>query len=40
MNSYLSWNMLFQKSYYANAKDDLEKDAEAMQELEMLGKNL
>ena len=40
MSSYLSWNMLFQKSYYANAKDDLEKDTEAMQELEMLGKNL
>lgn len=40
MSSYLSWNMLFPKSYYANAKDDLEKDTEAMQELEMLGKNL
>ena len=40
MANYLSWNMLFQKSYYANAKDDLAKDENALKELEDLGKKL
>ena len=40
MADYLSWNMLFQKSYYAAAKDDLGKNTTALDELETLGKNL
>ena len=38
MASYLSWNMLFQKCYYANARDELAKDVDAIQKLENLGK--
>lgn len=37
MADYLSWDMLFQKSYYATAKDELAKDATALEELENLG---
>lgn len=40
MAEYLSWEMLFQKSYYANAKDDLSKDGQAITELEKLGTEL
>ena len=40
MASYLSWDMLFQKCYYANARDELAKDVDAIQELENLGKNV
>lgn len=40
MADYLSWNMLFQKSYYANARDELAKDVEAIKELEDIGENL
>lgn len=40
MAQYLSWDMLFHKSYYATAKDELAKNAEAMQELERLGQNI
>lgn len=40
MAEYLSWNMMFQKSYYANARDELSKNTAAMMELETLGKNL
>ena len=40
MADYLSWNMLFQKSYYASGKDDLSKDTIAVSELKNLGKNL
>ena len=40
MASYLSWNMLFQKCYYANARDELAKDVDAIQKLENLGKNV
>lgn len=40
MGSYLSWDILFQKSYYANARDELGKDEEIIQELENIGKNL
>ncbi len=38
MADYLSWDMLFQKSYYANAKDELEKNTDAIKELETIGK--
>lgn len=37
MADYLSWNMLFQKSYYANARDELAKNETAIRELEKLG---
>lgn len=40
MAGYLSWDMKFQKCYSANAKDELAKDDQVMQELENLGKNL
>ena len=40
MAGYLSWNMLFQKCYYATAKDDLAKDTNAVAELEKLGESL
>lgn len=40
MAKYLSWNILFQKSYYANAKDELDKNKDALEELENIGKNL
>ena len=37
---YLSWDMLFNKSYYATARDELEKNKDSMNELEGIGKNL
>ena len=40
MAKYLSWDMLFKKSYYATAKDELEKNKDSMNELEGIGKNL
>lgn len=40
MADYLSWDMLFQKSYYANAKDELAKNTDALSELEDIGENL
>ena len=40
MAKYLSWDMLFQKSYYATARDELEKNKDSMNELEGIGKNL
>ena len=40
MAKYLSWNMVFQKSYYATAKDELAKNADIMKEIEDIGKNL
>ena len=40
MAHYLSWDMLFQKSYYATAKDELSKNAGAMEDLEKLGAEL
>ena len=40
MAKYLSWNLLFQKSYYATAKDELAKNTDALKELENIGKNL
>ena len=40
MADYLSWDMLFQKSYYASEKTDLAKDENSLKELEDIGKNL
>ena len=40
MAKYLSWDMLFQKSYYATASDELAKDKDSIKELENIGKNL
>ena len=40
MAKYLSWDMLFNKSYYATARDELEKNKNSMNELEEIGKNL
>ena len=40
MAHYLSWDMLFQKSYYATAKDELSKNAVTMEDLEKLGAEL
>jgi len=40
MAKYLSWDMLFKKSYYATARDELEKNKDSMNELEEIGKNL
>ena len=40
MAKYLSWDMLFKKSYYATARDELEKNKDSMNELEWIGKNL
>lgn len=40
MASYLSWNTLFQKSYYATAKDELSKNIDAITELEHIGENI
>ena len=37
---YLSWDMLFKKSYYATARDELENNKDSMNELEWIGKNL
>ena len=39
MAKYLSWDMLFKKSYYATARDELEKNKDSMNELEGIGKN-
>ena len=40
MAKYLSWDLLFQKSYYATAKDELAKNSDVLKELEDIGKNL
>ncbi len=37
MAEYMSWNMVFQKSYYAYNKDELAKNADILKELEDLG---
>ena len=39
MAKYLSWDMLFKKSYYATARDELEKNKDSMNVLEGIGKN-
>ena len=40
MADYLSWDILFEKSYYATAKSELAENDEAMKELENIGKHL
>ena len=40
MAKYLSWDMVFQKSYYATAKDELAKNDDAVKELEEIGRKL
>lgn len=40
MAEYLSWDILFSKSYSANGKDELAENADVMEELEILGKNV
>ena len=40
MAKYLSWDMLFQKSYYATVSDELAKNKDSIKELENIGKNL
>lgn len=40
MAGYLSWDMLFQKSYYATDRDELAKNTAAIEELEDLGKKI
>ncbi len=40
MADYLSWDMLFQKSYSTNGRDELSQNSDAMKELEELGKTL
>ena len=40
MAKYLSWDILFKKSYYATARGELEKNKDSMNELEGIGKNL
>ena len=37
MAGYLSWDLAFQKTYQANAKDELANNKEVLQELEELG---
>lgn len=38
MAQYLSWDMLFQKAYYASEKDDLSTQIQCLSELENLGR--
>ena len=38
MAKYLSWDLLFQKSYYATARDELAKNTNALKDLEDIGK--
>ena len=40
MAEYLSWDILFSKAYSANGKDELAENADVMEELETLGKNV
>lgn len=40
MAKYLSWDLLFQKSYYAVSKEDLAKNTSALKDLEDIGRNL
>ena len=39
MAKYLSWDMVFQKSYYATDSDELAKNKDSIKELENIGKN-
>lgn len=38
MAKYLSWDMIFQKSYYATASDELAKNKDSIKELENIEK--
>ena len=40
MAKYLSWDIIFQKSYYATDSDELAKNKDSIKELENIGKNL
>lgn len=40
MASYLDWNMLFYKPFYANGKDEIRNNAELVEELKELGSSL
>lgn len=40
MAKYLSWDLLFQKSYYATARDELAKHTDILKDFEDIGKNL
>ena len=40
MAKYLSWDMVFQKSYYATDSDEFAKNKDSIKELENIGKNL
>lgn len=40
MANYLSWEMLFQKSYFATARDELKNNSAAMEEMEALGREI
>ena len=40
MAKYLSWDLVFQKSYYATARDELAKNTDGLKDLEDIGKNL
>ena len=40
MARYLSCDLLFQKSYYVTARDELAKNTDALKDLEDNGKNL
>ena len=40
MASYLDWNLLFYKPFYANGKDEIKNKAELVEELKELGSSL
>ena len=40
MAEYLSWEVVFHKSYSATGKDDIAKDDKAIKELEMIGQSI
>lgn len=40
MAQYLSWNVLFHQSYFANSRDDLSNNKQALSELGKLGQQL
>ena len=40
MAKYLSWDMVFQKSYYATDSDEFAKNKDSIKELENIGKSL
>ena len=38
--TYLSWEVVFHKSYSATGKDDIAKDDKTIKELEMIGQSI